>query len=345
MEESKHRKAQEAVLRKEEARARKLEIEVAPQHGADAAMVEAKAAAEDDEDALLDYASDPEGADADGDAHMDDTKAGANPMAALLASARARAADFDPDERDADAMAESDDGSDSDVDSWASFDATPARDRESHRPKTPTSHRTAIDEVISSSDILLYVLDARDPLGTRSAPLERRVLSDPSKRIFFILNKVDLVPTAVATKWLTHLRRSYPTLPLLSTTSAVSGAKTFSHGAKNWTPQATSAALLHALKAYAAQSKFKRSVTVGVLGYPNVGKSSVINAVLSRLGRKNDACPVGAEAGVTTAMRIVKLDGRLRLLDAPGVVFAGDKDVTGAATSGSGLAKNSSKSK
>jgi len=60
-----------------------------------------------------------------------------------------------------------------------------------------------------------------------------------------------------------------------------------------------------------------------VIGYPNVGKSSVINALTSRLGGRGAACPVGAEAGVTTSLREVKLDNKLKLLDCPGIVFPG----------------------
>lgn len=70
----------------------------------------------------------------------------------------------------------------------------------------------------------------------------------------------------------------------------------------------------------------KRSVKVGIIGYPNVGKSSVINALMSRMGGRGAAAPVGAEAGVTTSIREVKLDNKLKLLDSPGIVFAGAQE-------------------
>jgi len=83
----------------------------------------------------------------------------------------------------------------------------------------------------------------------------------------------------------------------------------------------TSETLFKALKTFAESRQLKRSIKVGIIGYPNVGKSSVINALSSRMGNRSAACPVGAEAGVTTSLREVKLDNKLKLLDSPGIVF------------------------
>ncbi|KAG9887998.1 hypothetical protein KCU94_g16422, partial [Aureobasidium melanogenum] len=93
---------------------------------------------------------------------------------------------------------------------------------------------------------------------------------------------------------------------------------TFDH--KALTVKGTSETLFRALKTYAHSSQLKRAITVGVIGYPNVGKSSVINALTSQLGKKGN-CPTGAEAGVTTSLREVKIDSKLKLLDSPGIVF------------------------
>jgi len=52
--------------------------------------------------------------------------------------------------------------------------------------------------VVDAGDIILYVLDAQDPEGTRSCDVERQIMgADGSeKRLIPILNKIDLVPGA-----------------------------------------------------------------------------------------------------------------------------------------------------
>lgn len=68
-------------------------------------------------------------------------------------------------------------------------------------------------KVVDSSDVLLQVLDARDPLGTRSSYLEKYLKTEkPHKHLIFIMNKVDLVPTWVTQRWVAILSKEYPTI-------------------------------------------------------------------------------------------------------------------------------------
>src|SRR5699024_852889 len=54
-------------------------------------------------------------------------------------------------------------------------------------------------KVIDSSDVVIHVLDARDPEGTRCKSIEKYIKEEaPHKHLIFVVNKCDLVPTGVA---------------------------------------------------------------------------------------------------------------------------------------------------
>lgn len=171
-------------------------------------------------------------------------------------------------------------------------------------------HLRSLHKVLSDADIVVLVLDARDPLGCRSRLVEEEVLrraDTEGKKLIFVLNKVDLVSKANAKAWLTYLRRTAPTLPFLCSISSVSA----SSGKQQVSP--TAQALLKLLKAFKPTA---RNVTVGVVGFPNVGKSSLINALA-----RAKACGVGAQPGFTKDLQTVQVEKGIRIVDSPGVIF------------------------
>ena len=60
-------------------------------------------------------------------------------------------------------------------------------------------------QVVASTDVVLEVLDARDPEACRSQEIEQKVLSFGDKKLVLVLNKVDLVPQQVAVAWYNYL--------------------------------------------------------------------------------------------------------------------------------------------
>ncbi|KAI4354019.1 hypothetical protein L6164_002920 [Bauhinia variegata] len=180
-------------------------------------------------------------------------------------------------------------------------------------------------KVIEVSDVILEVLDARDPLGTRCIDMEKMVMkSGPHKHLVLLLNKIDLVPRESVEKWLKYLREELPTVAFKCSTQEQRsnlGWRSSSKKAKPSNLLLTSDCLgadtlIKLLKNYSRSHEIKKSITVGVIGLPNVGKSSLINSL-----KRSHVANVGATPGLTRSLQEVQLDKNVKLLDCPGVVM------------------------
>lgn len=183
-------------------------------------------------------------------------------------------------------------------------------------------------KVVELSDVVIQVLDARDPLACRSPEVERFVRRmNPDKRMILLLNKIDLVPKENVMAWLKYFREELPAVAFKCATSG-SGNKL---GARNANFKSSGNALggadslgaetlLEMLKNYARNKNMKTAITVGIVGFPNVGKSSLINS----LKRSRTAAAVGNTPGMTKVLKEIKLDKNVKLIDSPGVVFASE---------------------
>merc|ERR1712130_525192 len=178
-------------------------------------------------------------------------------------------------------------------------------------------------KVVDAADVVLEVLDARDPLGSRCKEVEQGVVVGGGKRLVLVLNKADLVPRENLQAWVKYLRNEYPTIAFKASTqntARLGQAKVDmkSTDAVIHTSKCVGADTLMALLGnYCRNKEIKTSIRVGVVGMPNVGKSSLINSL-----KRSRACPTGATPGVTKAMQEIQLDSKIKLLDSPGLVLA-----------------------
>ena len=113
------------------------------------------------------------------------------------------------------------------------------------------------------------------------------------------------VPAWVTKRWLHELSKEYPTLAFHASIT-----NPFGKGS-----------MLSLLRQLARLHVDKQSISVGVIGYPNVGKSSVINTL-----RTKKVCNVAPNPGETKVWQYITLMKRIHMIDCPGVVWERTRD-------------------
>lgn len=138
-------------------------------------------------------------------------------------------------------------------------------------------------------------------MGTRSPPIESFLKKEkPYKHLVFVMNKVDLVPTWVTQRWIQILSKEYPTLAFHASITHPFGK----------------GSLISLLRQFGKLHDDKKQISVGFIGYPNTGKSSIINTLKSQ-----KVCKVAPIAGETKVWQYITLMRRIYLIDCPGVVY------------------------
>ena len=177
-------------------------------------------------------------------------------------------------------------------------------------------------KVVKVSDVLLEVLDARDPLGCRLGEIERTIESQfaGKKKFVLVLNKVDLVPKENILRWLEYFRTEG--IPVIAFSAAAGGRVAAQETSTSKTYEDPTHRCVHHLLETLKQFQRteqggRRRITVGIVGFPNVGKSSVINAL-----KRERVVGTGNTPGVTTTAQEISLQGHVKVVDCPGVVIS-----------------------
>ncbi|HEY9833295.1 MAG TPA: ribosome biogenesis GTPase YlqF [Stenomitos sp.] len=162
-----------------------------------------------------------------------------------------------------------------------------------------------LKEQLKRVDVVLEVRDARIPLATHHPQIPQWV---GSKAKVLVLNRVDMITPAVRQRWVSWFQQQGETAYF---TNAQQGK-----GIQE-VSQAAQSAGLQMNQRRRDRGMQPRPVRAVVIGFPNVGKSALINRLLGRRVVESARRP-----GVTRQLRWVRISDQIELLDAPGVIPA-----------------------
>lgn len=165
-----------------------------------------------------------------------------------------------------------------------------------------TPYWKVIQEIINESNIILEILDARMPELSRNKEIEKRA-EEQEKELILVLNKTDLVNEKELKETIKKLRKEYLVFEISSKEKL---------GTRR---------LRDYLLSQAKKQKDIEFFRIGILGYPNTGKSSVTNVLI---GRKK--APVTSKAGATHGPQWARFRENIQLIDSPGVIPIEEKD-------------------
>ncbi|WOK94571.1 DAR GTPase 3, chloroplastic [Canna indica] len=160
-----------------------------------------------------------------------------------------------------------------------------------------------LKEQLKLMDVVIEVRDARIPMATSHPQMDSWL---GNRKKILVLNREDMISTADRNAWATFFARQ--------------GIKVVFANGKHGMGTIKLGRLAKSLAAGVntkrrAKGLLPRPVRAGIVGYPNVGKSSLINRLLKRR-----MCPAAPRPGVTRELKWVRFGNDLELLDSPGIL-------------------------
>ena len=171
----------------------------------------------------------------------------------------------------------------------------------------PGHMRKALNETgerLKLVDLVYETCDARIPFSSRNPELDKIIGEKPR---IIILNKADLADPSKTPLWIKSLESEKTRACALESTHKKGFDKL---------NQITMELMKDKLEKAAEKGRIGRPVRVMVVGAPNTGKSTIINALA---GRK--AAVTGDKPGVTKDFKWIMTGGRLELMDMAGVLW------------------------
>ncbi|WP_008311063.1 ribosome biogenesis GTPase YlqF [Leptolyngbya sp. PCC 6406] len=163
----------------------------------------------------------------------------------------------------------------------------------------------ALLDQLKRVDVVLEVRDARIPLATRHPRIQDWI---GEKGHVLVMNRVDMISTEGRAAWETWLRQQGQ-VPYFANAQQGKGVSAIAHVAQKAGIAVNERRLSRGMR--------PRPVRAVVIGFPNVGKSALINRLLKR-----KVVASARRAGITRQLRWIRISDQLELLDAPGILPA-----------------------
>lgn len=171
-------------------------------------------------------------------------------------------------------------------------------------PGHMTKARRAMQEDMKLIDLVIEIVDARMPLSSRNPDIDE-LAKNKSRMILF--NKSDLADESLNKDWIDFFEKKGYTIVKINAKNGM--------GIRNVTP-AIAKACEEKIARDLKRGIKNRPVRAMVVGIPNVGKSTFINALAGKACTKT-----GNKPGVTKGKQWIRLNKNVELLDTPGILW------------------------
>lgn len=149
-----------------------------------------------------------------------------------------------------------------------------------------------VNDVIAEADVVLTVIDARLVEESRNIEVEEKILK-AGKKIIIVVNKCDLVPK----EYMSRVKKKIPNSVFVSAKDSLGTT------------------ILKKKILELGRHVKERKIVVGIAGYPNTGKSSIVNSLAGRSKARTSP-----QAGFTKGRQLVAAGPKIQIIDTPGVI-------------------------